>query len=77
MNDQVILVIGTSKFLMNLEEALSVASTLNSCNRIVNKWVSSGNKEVIGEPALDASSIVPMTAYLQITLENNAKEDKK
>ena len=75
MSDQVILVVGTSsKFLMRVDEAMEVCRILNSCNRITTKWASGGNKDVIAEPADDASYVVPFTALRQITLEQNMKE---
>lgn len=77
MNDQVILVVGTSKFLMTSDEAFAIATTLNGCNRITTKWAKGGNVEVIGEPAIDASYVVPMTAHLQIKLNANMKDDEK
>ena len=77
MNDQVILVIGTSKFLMTNDEAFSVANVLNGCNRITQKWAKGGNVDIIGDPTIDAAYIVPMTAHLQIKLSANMKEDEK
>lgn len=75
MNDQVILVVGTSsKFLMRVDEAMEVCRILNSCSRITTKWASGGNKDVIAEPADDSSCVVPLTALRQITLEQNMKE---
>lgn len=75
MNDQVILVVGTSnKFLMRMDEAMEVCRILNSCSRITTKWASGGNKDVIAEPADDSSCVVPLTALRQITLEQNMKE---
>lgn len=72
--DQVILIIGTSKFLISLEEALTVAKTLNACSQISSKWASGGNKAVIADPQIDAAHIAPMTAHFQLTLEQNMKE---
>lgn len=74
MNDQVILVVNTSKFLMRVDEAMEVCRILNSCNRIVTKWASGGNKDIIDNPADDASCVVPLTAHRMLTLETNAKE---
>lgn len=77
MNDQVILVVGTSKFLMTSDEAFAIATTLNGCNRITQKWAKGGNVDVIGEPVIDASYVVPVTAHLQIKLDTNMKDDEK
>ena len=74
MNDQVILVIGTSKYLLNLEEAFDVCRTLNGASRITQTWLKSGNVEIIGEPEITSASVVPMTAHYQFKLENNMKE---
>lgn len=77
MNDQVILVVGTNKFLMRNDEAMELCRVLNNCNRITTKWSTGGNKEVIGDPADDASYVVPLTAYRRLILETNAKEFEK
>ena len=77
MNDQVILVVGTSKFMLTPSEAFTIAAILNSCNRITTKWAKGGNVEVIADPAIDASYVVPMTAYLQIKINEAMKEDAK
>ena len=77
MQDQVILVVESAKFLMTPEEAFQVAEVLNSCSRISHKWVGGSNKEVIVEPSMDAAVVAPMTAYLIIKLAENAKEEKK
>jgi len=74
MEDQVCLIVGGSKFLMNIEEAMTVATVLNGCSQIGTKWVSPGNKTVITDPAMDAATIVPVTAHLRLMLETNMKE---
>lgn len=74
MEDQVCLIVGSSKFLMNIEEAMTVATVLNGCSQIGSKWVSHGNKTVIAEPAMDAATIVPITAHFRLMLETNMKE---
>lgn len=78
MEDQVCLIVGTSKFLMSIEEAMSVAVILNGCNQIGSKWVSNGgNRPAITDPDMAAAHIVPLTAHLRLTLETTAQEGRK
>ena len=76
MSDEVILVIGASKFLMKPQEAFEVATILNSCSRITQKWANGGGLDVITEPTIDGALIAPMSAYYSIKLAENMKVSK-
>ena len=73
--DEVILHIGTSKFLLTPEEAMSICNTLNSANRIDHVWlkgVDTDKSNAIKPPSF-ASWVTPMTAILQMEITQNTK----
>ena len=80
MYEQVILFIGDKKFLLNIEEALSISRTLCSASRITTTWMGQDNKNaVLGEPDAQAATIAPMTGVMQLEIDANMKllEGKK
>jgi len=75
MDDNVILHINSSKFLLTPEEAMSICNTLNSACRIEHAWikgVESDKSNVIKPPGF-ATWVTPMTAILQMELAANMK----
>jgi hypothetical protein len=73
--DEVILHIGTSKFLLTPEEAMSICNTLNSANRIDHVWikgVDTDKSNAIKPPGF-ASWVTPMTAILHMEITQNTK----
>ena len=53
MSDEYILFVGESKFLLGLDEAMQIATVLNSSQRIGTEWlkdVSSGRNHVVKQP---------------------------
>ena len=77
MNDQVLLVIESGKFLLSPEEAFQVAAVLNACSHITTKWAKGGSVPVIDKPNIQAAVIVPVTAHMQIAWDANARECEK
>ena len=80
MYEQVILFIGERKFLLNIDEALSISRTLCSSSRITTTWMGQDNKNaVLGEPDPQAATIAPMTGVMQLEIDANMKllEGKK
>ena len=77
LNEQVVLVIDSTKFLLTIDEAMQVAGVLNSCNQLTTKWISSDNRLTISEPVMTSAAITPVTAYLKIILSQNMKGSKK
>ena len=75
--DQVILFIGDQKFLLNIDEALSISRTLCSASRITTTWLGQGhgdrNNLVVGEPDPKAATIAPMTGAMQLEIDANMK----
>lgn len=75
MDDNVILHIITSKFLLTPDEAMTICNTLNSANRIEQTWikgVDSDKNNVIKPPGF-ATFVTPMTAILQMEITANMK----
>jgi hypothetical protein len=75
MDDNVILHISNSKFLLTPDEAMTICNTLNSANRIEQTWikgVDSDKNNVIKPPAF-ATFVTPMTAILQMEITANMK----
>ena len=44
MDEDVILNVGSNKFVMTMDEAMTVAKVLNSCQRINSKWLKNGSE---------------------------------
>jgi hypothetical protein len=75
MDDNVILHIGGTKFLLTADEAMTVCNTLNSANRVEQAWIKdtpSEKSHVIKPPGF-ASYVTPMTTILHIEITQNMK----
>ena len=82
MSDEFILCVGDMKFLLNVNEAMQIATTLNSSQRVATEWlkdVPSGRNHVVKQPNVESAHIVPMTAIFRMELETNQRllEEKK
>ena len=76
MADEYILFVGESKFLLGLDEAVQIATVLNSSQRIGTEWlkdVSSGRNHVVKQPDISSAFISPMTALFRMELDTNQK----
>jgi hypothetical protein len=76
MDDEFILTVGDKQFLLNLDEAVGVARTLNSALFIGKEWfpnVSSNENHVLKPPSSMSAVLSPMTAILKMQLERNQK----
>ena len=79
MDDNLILHINSSKFLLTPEEAMSICNILNSANRIEHAWikgVESDKSNVIKPPGF-ATWVTPMTAILQMEIAANMKTQEE
>ena len=82
MSDEFILFVGDSKFLLGLNEAMQIATVLNSAQRVGTEWlkdVPSGRNHIVKQPDVESAHIVPMTAIFRMELETNQRllEEKK
>lgn len=76
MADEYILFVGESKFLLGLDEAMQIATVLNSSQRIGTEWlkdVSSGRNHVVKQPDVSSAFVSPMTAIFRMELDINQK----
>jgi hypothetical protein len=76
MSDEFILFVGDTKFLLGLNEAMQIASVLNSAQRIGNDWIKgvpSGRNHVVKSPDVSAAFVSPMTALFRMELDTNQK----
>ena len=76
MSEEFILFVGDTKFLLSLNEAMQVASILNSSQRIGMEWlkdVSSGRNHVVKQPDVSSAMVSPMTALFRMELDANQK----
>jgi hypothetical protein len=76
MSEEFILFVGDSKFLLGLNEAMQVASILNSSQRIGTEWISgisSGRNNVVKQPDVSSAFVAPMTAIFRMELDANQK----
>lgn len=76
MSEEYILFVGESKFLLGLDEAMQIASVLNSAQRVGTEWlkdVPSGRNHVVKQPDISSAFVSPMTAIFRIELDANQK----
>jgi hypothetical protein len=75
MDEQVILFVGDQKFLLNIDEALSISRTLCSASRVTKTWMAGqeNRNAVLGEPDPQAAVIAPMTGVMQLEIDANMK----
>lgn len=73
MDEDVILNIGSNKFVITMDEAMAVAKVLNSCQRIGSKWLKEGSVTIMEAPSNDATYISPITAIFRMELDANAR----
>ncbi len=76
MSEEYILFVGDSKFLLGLNEAMQIASILNSSQRIGTEWiasVSNGRNNVVKQPDISSAFVAPMTAIFRMELDTNQK----
>ena len=76
MDEEFILFVGESKFLLSLNEAMQVASILNSSQRIGTEWlkdVSHGRNHVVKQPDISSAFVTPMTAIFRMELDANQR----
>jgi len=81
MDEEVLLNVGSSKFLLNMSEAMEVAKVLNSCQTIGSKWLKNGSVTCVQKPSNDVCFIAPMTGIFRMELDSNERaielENKK
>ncbi len=82
MNDEeVIMNVGSTKFLLNMSEAMEIAKVLNSCQTVGSKWLKNGSVTCVHKPSNDVCFITPMTGIFRMELDSNQRaieaEEKK
>lgn len=76
MDEEFILFVGDMKFLLGLNEAMQIASMLNSAQRVGTEWlkdVPSGQNHIVRQPSVDSATVAPMTAIFRMELDTNQK----
>ena len=76
MSDEFILFVGDSKFLLSLNEAMQIASVLNSAQRVGTDWIKdvpAGRNNVVKQPDISSAFVSPMTALFRMELDANQK----
>ena len=76
MSEEFILFVGDSKFLLDLNEAMQIATVLNSAQRVGTEWlkdVPSGRNHVVKSPDVSSAFVTPMTAIFRMELDTNQK----
>ena len=77
MDEEVILHVGSTKFLLSVSEAMEVAKVLNSCQRIGSKWLRDGSVTCVEKPNNEVCFIAPMTGIFRMELDANEKAIEK
>jgi hypothetical protein len=81
MDEEVILNVGSNKFLLSVSEAMEIAKVLNSCQRIGSKWLRDGSVTCVEKPNNESCFVTPMTGIFRMELDSNErlieKENKK
>jgi hypothetical protein len=73
---EVMLMIGETKFLLSIDEAMDIAKTLNSASVVERAWIKdvpSEKSHIIKPPSYKAAAVIPMTALMQIEIDSNMK----
>ncbi len=76
MSDEFILFVGESKFLLGLNEAMQIATMLNSAQRVGTEWlkdVPQGRNHIVKQPDVSSAFVSPMTAIFRMELDTNQK----
>lgn len=76
MSDEFILCIGENKFLLSLDEAMQIATALNSAQYIGTEWLNgvvNGRNHVVKRPHYQSATVSPMTAIFRMELDANQK----
>ena len=73
MDEEVMLNVGSSRFLLTMSEAMEIARVLNSCQRIGSKWSKNCSLTVVEKPNNESCFITPMTGIFRMELDANAK----
>jgi hypothetical protein len=76
MSEEFILFVGESKFLLGLNEAMQIATMLNSAQRVGTEWlkdVPQGRNYIVKQPDISSAFVSPMTAIFRMELDTNQK----
>jgi hypothetical protein len=73
---EVLLHVGSEKFVLSMSEAMGVCEILNACNRLGKEWNTAQSKNVtmFVKPDIESAYITPITALLRLEVEANEKE---
>jgi len=82
MDEQVILFVGDRKFLLGIDEAMSISRTLCGATRIANVWIQGQDTSkchAYSDPDPQAATIAPISGAMQLEIDANMKllEEKK
>ena len=70
MDEEVILNVGSQRFLLSMSEAMEVAKVLNSCQRIGSTWLKNGSVTRVEKPSNEAC-FMQMNAQLKRRTRND------
>ena len=76
MSEEFILFVGESKFLLGLNEAMQIATMLNSAQRVGTEWLKDvpvGRNHIVKQPDVSSAFVSPMTAIFRMELDTNQK----
>ena len=75
MDDNVILHVGDRRFLLNVDEAMSICNTLNSASFIEKAWINNtpSDRSHVIKPPTHTAFVSPMTTIFQMELDSNMK----
>jgi hypothetical protein len=79
MDNEVMVCIGEHRVFLSPEEAFQICSTINAASRVTKRWSSGSNMEVIDPPSTAefVAYIVPVTAHMRMTWEQNSNTASK
>ena len=74
MDNEVMVCIGDHRIFLSPDEAFHVCSIINAASRVGKKWHVGNNVEVVDPPSTAefVANIVPVTAHMRITWEQNS-----
>lgn len=73
VNDVVLMIDDSARFVMSIDEALQIAMKLNMSTRIRSRWSNGANHQFVDKPDTVAH-IVPITTFMRMEWESTRKE---
>jgi len=79
-NEVMLMIEGSRKYLLSRDEAMQIASVLNTARRVEQTWmkdIPSETSHVIKNPLVNSTYVVPIPITLKLEIQSNMKMMEK